>query len=139
MFTIEYGIGELPYPIAQYHQACFLAQHQVELYVAMTEYKIVAIGVMLHVLLGIFYQVFLVLAEIRHLLTILSLQSAVFGPVESQCHSPAWMYGVEQNLTGAVVEHLAQQLELMVWVAQTVTMSKEEDLAVDLSCSSPAV
>ena len=131
MFAIEYGIGELPYPVAQNHQAGLLAQHQIQLYVAVSEHEVIYILVALHILLGKAYQEFLVFAHIRLLLAIGTLQAAVLCPVQSQRQSPAWMYGIQQPLAGTVVEHRLQELELLVRVTQAVTMGKEEHLVVN--------
>lgn len=82
MFAIEYGIGELPYPVAQDHQAGLLAQHQVQLYVAVSEHEVIYILVTLHILFGKAYQEFLLFAHIRLLLAIGTFQAAMLRPYQ---------------------------------------------------------
>ena len=43
------------------------------------------------------------------------------------------MNGIQKALTGAVVEHRFQEFELLVRVAQSVTMTDKEHLVVDLA------
>ena len=52
VFAIEYGVGELPYPVAENHHACLLAQHQVQFDVPVSVDEVVDVLMVLHVLLG---------------------------------------------------------------------------------------
>ena len=99
----------------------------------MAEHKVIHILVSLHVLLGKADQEFLLFAHVRLLLAIGTLQAAMLRPVQSQSHSPARVDGIQEALAGTVVEHSLQKLKLLVGIAQSVTMGKEEYLVVNLN------
>ena len=45
MLAIEDGIGKLPYPVAEYHEAGLAREHQVELDVAVAKHEVVDTGI----------------------------------------------------------------------------------------------
>ena len=73
--TIEYGIGELPYPVAENHEATRAGEHEVKLYVAMSEEEIIHVRMRLEVVLGIDDEMLLVFAHVRRFLAVLALQA----------------------------------------------------------------
>ena len=92
----------------------------------------VDIGMRFQILFRVQYQMLTVLTQINGLVSLLVRLITMPCPVESEPHSPTRMNGVEQFLAGWIMEHAAQQLELYVGVAQSVTMSQEEYLVVYL-------
>ena len=132
MFPVVYHIGELPYPVAQNHHTHLAREHEVEFDMTMTIHEIVDVGMGLHILLGVSYEIFLVLAHIWRLLAVGTLHAASPRPLKSEPHSPTRMQRTEEVLAEAVVEHLAYEFEARVRVAQSVAMSQIEHLAVDV-------
>ena len=120
MLAVEHGIGELRYPVAEYHHPGLLGELQVELYVAVAVEKVVDIAVGLYVSLCEEHQVLTVFAHVGRFATIHALKPAVLCPQHSEGHAPARMQGREEHLAETVVEHGPEQLELAVGVAQTV-------------------
>ena len=106
---------------------------------AVTVDEIVDVGMVFDVFLGEEHQVLTVLSHIVGFLAVGMLQTAVLRPGEAQPHAPAGVDGIEQFLAGAVVEHPLEELELLVGVAQTVAVGKEEHLAVNLGGDGCAV
>ena len=43
-FAVEYGVGVLGYPVAEYEHTAGVAEHQVQFNVAVTEYEVVDVG-----------------------------------------------------------------------------------------------
>ena len=131
MLAVEDGIGELRDPIAENQHSCLAVERQLQFYMAMTIDKIVDVGMRLHILLCPQHQILFVLTHIGRLLSVGAFQTTVLSPVETQLHAPPGMEEVEQTLTTAVVEDLAQEFELVVRVTQAVAMRQIELLAVD--------
>ena len=104
VLAIEDGVGELPYPVSEYHHAGLAAQHQVEFYVAVSVDEVVDVRMCLHVLLSIHNEELLLLSHVRSFLAVSSLEPRVLCPVQSELHSPPWVNEVEQPLAEVVVE-----------------------------------
>ena len=134
MLAVEDGIGELPYPVAQYHHAGTTAQVKVQLYVPVPVNKVVYVGVRLHILTRKTHQVLLVLAHIGCFFAIGTLQAAVLGPRKAQSHAPTGMHGIEKMLTDGAVEELPEHFELHIGVAKAVAVREEKHLIVYLCC-----
>ena len=132
VLAIKDGIGKLPYPVAEYHEAGLAREHQVELDVAVAEHEVVYILVGGEVVLGIAHEILAVFTHIRGLVAVGSLESAVLGPVEPEPHAPARMHHIEQPLAQRAVENASQEAVFGVWVAQTVAMGHVEDAVVNL-------
>ena len=94
--------------------------------------EIVYIGVILDVFLREEHKVFATLTHIGRLLVVGSFQAGVLGPVQSEPHTPAGMYVGKCPLTQFRMEQVAQQLELLVWITETVAVCQEEDFSVNL-------
>ena len=99
---------------------------------AMSVDEVVDIGMCLDIFLRIEHQELLVLSHIRRFLPIGTLHAGMFCPSLSEPHRPARMEHGEQVLTGSVMEHTADELEFLVRITQTVAMSHEEHLTIDL-------
>ena len=152
MFAIVDGIGELPNPVAEdeHASAAFLtrlfvgsvfvdfgrsdglAKHQVEFDMAVAIDEEVDVGMRLKVLLRVEYQMFAVLTHVGWFLAVGTLQARMFCPALSELHAPPRVYEVEQSLTGAVVEHPPQELELPVGIAESVAVCEVEHVAIDI-------
>ena len=74
-FTIENSVGELPDPVAENHEATRAGEHEVKLYVAMSEEEIIHVRMRLEVVLGIDDEMLLVFAHVRRFLAVLALQA----------------------------------------------------------------
>ena len=92
----------------------------------------VDVGMRLKVLLRVEYQMLAVLTHVGRLLAVYALQARVLCPTLSELHAPPRVYEVEQALTGAVVEHPPQELELPVGIAETVAVCEVEHVAIDV-------
>jgi hypothetical protein len=71
----------------------------------MAKHEVVDVLVPLHILLGKTDEEFLLFAHVWFFFSISPFKSAMLCPVQSQCHSPSWMDGIQQALAGRVVEH----------------------------------
>lgn len=67
MLAIEYGVCKLPYPVAEYQEARFPRQSEVELYVAMTVNVVVNVFVRAHILFRVTHEVLPCLLPYREL------------------------------------------------------------------------
>ena len=94
--------------------------------------EVVDVGMCLDIFLCVEHQELLVLPHIRRLLPIGTFHTGMFRPCLSEPHRPSGMEGREQMLTGTVMEHPANELELLVRITQSVTVSHKEYLPVDL-------
>ena len=70
----------------------------------MTKDKVVDIGMVLNIFLGIEYQVFFILTQIYHIVFLLMLDIAVLGPRQSEAEAPARVQTREEPLAHLVVE-----------------------------------
>ena len=131
MLAVIHGIGEVAYPVAEYHHSRLLRQLQVKLYVAVAEQEVVNVGVVLDVLAGEQHEVLPALSHIGRFLAAFALHAAVPGPLQAEPYAPTGVKGREKVLTQTAVEHGANHLELRVGVAETVAVGKEEHLSVD--------
>ena len=89
--TVEYGIGELCDPVAEYNHACTLGQLQVEFDMPVAVDEEVDVGMSCNVLLGVEYQMLAVFPHVCGLLGGGMLHAAVLGPCQSEPHCPAGM------------------------------------------------
>ena len=128
VLAIKHGIGKLRNPVAQDQHAAFLREHEVELDMAVAIDKEVDVGMTLHILFCEEHQVLLIFAHKRWFRAIYTLHAAVFSPRKAQPHAPARVKEVEQTLAETVMKHLAQELKLMVGVAQPIAVRQEENL-----------
>ena len=64
VLAVEHCVGELRNPIAQYHHARLAREDEVEFDVAVAIHEVVDVGMGLHVLLGVQYEVLALLAHI---------------------------------------------------------------------------
>ena len=78
--AIEDGVGELTNPVAKDEHAALVAQHKVELDVAMAEEEVVDVGMLGQILLGKEYEVFFVLTQIRRITAIAVSHSTMTRP-----------------------------------------------------------
>ena len=131
VFTVEHGIGELRYPVAENHHACLLREEEVELDVAVAEHEVIDVGVGLHVAFGVLNEMLLVLTHVWRLLAVGTLQARAFRPAESEPHRPARMERAEEHLAGAAVEDAAYEFEVAVGVAESVTVGEIKHAVVD--------
>ena len=131
MFAIPDDVGEMGDPVAKDNHAGFFRQLEVDLDMAVAIDEIVDVGVILDVLLGEEHEVFAVLTHVRRFLAIGTLQTAVLGPVEAKPHAPAGMEGRESPLTSAVVEDALDELKALIGIAQAITVSEKENLAIE--------
>ena len=132
MLTVVNGVGELADPVAEDNYSCFLAQLKVELDMSMPIDEEIDIGMLLHIRFGEAHQRFLVLTHIGRFLSVFALQSAMLGPVETKGHAPSGMDSGEQALAQSVAEDRADEFELRVGVAQSISVVEEEHLAIEL-------
>ena len=83
MLAIEYGVCKLPYPVAEYQEARFPRQSEVELYVAMTVNVVVNVFVRAHILFRVTHEVLLVFSHIGSFLSVRTFQPAFLCPVQT--------------------------------------------------------
>ena len=139
VLPVEGGVGELGDPVAEDEHAAFPREHDVEFYMPMSIDVVVDVGVGLHVFFRVTDEVLALFTQIGGLTSIGMFDARMFGPVESQLHAPPRMHEVEHPLAGFVVEHLAQELELRIGIAESVAVGKIEHAVVDLDGAGLAV
>ena len=89
MVTVVNNISELIDPVAEDDHSCSFGKLKVQLDMPVAIDKIVDIGVILDIFLGVENQMFTVFTHIGRLLTIIVFQPAVLGPVQPKPHTPA--------------------------------------------------
>ena len=132
VLAVEYGIGEIVYPVAEDKDAGGGTQHQIQFDVPMAVDEEVYIRMVLQILFGIQYKMLVVFAHVVGLFPVYSFQAAVLCPPQSELYAPAGVEGGEQRLEGTAVKHGTQQFEFFVRVAQSVAVGKVELFSVDI-------
>ena len=95
VLAVEYGIGEIVYPVAEDKDAGGGTQHQIQFDVPMTVDEEVYIRMVLQILFGIQYKMLVVFAHVVGLFPVYSFQAAVLCPPQSELYAPA---GVEEKM-----------------------------------------
>lgn len=139
VLAVEYGIGEIVYPVAEDKDAGGGTQHQIQFDVPMAVDEEVYIRMVLQILFGIQYKMLVVFAHVVGLFPVYSFQAAVLCPPQSELYAPAGVEGGEQRLEGTAVKHGTQQFEFFVRVAQSVAVGKVKLFSVDFRGEGVAV
>ena len=80
MFAIEYGIGEVVYPISQDEYAWWGVQHKVKLNVSVPEYEEVNVWMAFKILFAVADEMLVLFAHVVGLFAIYALEATVFSP-----------------------------------------------------------
>ena len=126
MIAVVDDIGEMTDPVAKDDHPCLFGQLQIQFDMPMPEDKIVNVWMSFQITLGIKNQIFLILTFIVFLFPIGLFQSALFGPRQSQIHSPTRVDSCKQSLADLIVEDCSQKTELDILIPQAITMSQIE-------------
>ena len=84
MLPVEYGIGELCYPVAEHEQSCALVEGEVYLHMTVAVKEEVDVGMCLQVVLGILHEVLLLFSEEWCLVSVNAFLAAMFCPSVAQ-------------------------------------------------------
>ena len=125
-------ISEVADPVAEDNHPCLFRQLEVEFDMAMAIDEVVDIGMILDIFLRIEHEMLTVFSHVGRLLAVRPLQPRVLGPVQSEPHAPAGMYGRKHPLAHGRMEDAANELKRLTWVAQSVAVGQEEHLSIDL-------
>jgi len=133
LFAVKHSVGVLSYPIADDKETAGVAEHQVQFYVAVTEYEVVYVGMGFEVFLGVDDLELLVLTQVFVNTVQAVLFHAFLCPCKAEPHAPAGRQQRVEELAHTAAENASKETERTAGISHSVTMSQEELLTHDLN------